>query len=138
MRLKGVTVGAVPRLFISRHQCVVLMSLLALCLSVGMGINISGIDLCDHQCAAFEITFPVVCHLSCDLALLFALLLFTVLCSSSNHISLYHSLFVPGSRAISPGRDPLTYATCARVTCVRMCLYVYVHGRLCVCVCMYV
>ena len=87
MRLKGATVGTVPRLFISRHQCVVLISLLALCSSVGIGINISGIDLRDHQCAAFEITLPSVCHLSCDLALLLALLLFTVLCSSSDHIS---------------------------------------------------
>jgi len=62
MRLgKGATVGTVPRLFISRHLSVVLMLLFALSSSVGMGINVSGIDLCDHQCAAFEITLPSVC-----------------------------------------------------------------------------
>jgi len=49
MRLKGATVGMVLRLFTSRHQCVVLMSLLALCSSVRMGINNSGIDLRDHH-----------------------------------------------------------------------------------------
>jgi len=61
MRLgKGETVDTVPWLFISRHSFVILMSLVALGSSVGMGINTSGIDLCGHQCTAFEITHPPV------------------------------------------------------------------------------
>jgi len=61
MRLgKGATVDTVPWLFISRHSCVILMSLVALGSSVGMGINTSGIDLCGHQCTTFEITLPPV------------------------------------------------------------------------------
>ena len=61
MRLgKGETVDTVPWLFISRHSCVILMSLVTLGSSVGMGINTSGIDLCDHQCTTFEITLPLV------------------------------------------------------------------------------
>ena len=74
MRLgKGAIENTVPWVFTSRQSCVVLMSLLALGSSVGMGINTSRIDLCGHPSTAVETTLAPVCHLCIDVALLFDL-----------------------------------------------------------------
>jgi len=70
MRLgTGAIEDTVPWVFISRQSYVVLMSLLALGSSVGMGINTSGIDLNGHPSTAFETTLAPVCHLCIDVAL---------------------------------------------------------------------